>query len=77
MYVHSHINHRHNEAYRKVPESGEVARTSPDNSTSRDRAIVNHVIDYFSTAGDPYNRWENSEKYVISIYIVDWVIILP
>jgi hypothetical protein len=33
------------------------------------------VIDYFSTAGNPDNRWGNSEKYVISIYIVDWVII--
>jgi hypothetical protein len=33
------------------------------------------VIDYFSTAENPDNHWENSEKYVISIYIVDWVII--
>ena len=46
-----------NEAYRKVPESVEVVRMSPDNSTSRDRAIVNHVIDYFSTVENPDNRW--------------------
>jgi hypothetical protein len=44
MYVRSHINHRHNETLRKVPEPVEVARMSPDNSTSRDRAIVNHMI---------------------------------
>jgi hypothetical protein len=31
---------RHNEAYGKVTESVKVARTSPDNSTSRDRATV-------------------------------------
>jgi hypothetical protein len=44
MYVRNHINHRHNEALRKVPEPVEFARMSPDNSTSRDRAKVNHMI---------------------------------
>jgi hypothetical protein len=32
------------------------------------------VIDYFSKAENPDNHWGNSEKYIISIYIVDWVI---
>jgi hypothetical protein len=45
MYVRSHINHRHNEALQKVPEPVEVAQMPPDNSTSRDRAIVNHMIE--------------------------------
>jgi hypothetical protein len=46
MYVRSHMNHRHYVAYRKVPESIEVTRMSPDNSTSRDWAIVHvsHMI---------------------------------
>jgi hypothetical protein len=44
MYVRSHINHRHNEAYWKVPESVEIAQVSLDSTTSRDQAIVNQMI---------------------------------
>jgi hypothetical protein len=32
-------------------------------------------LDYFSTLENPDNRWGKQWKYVISIYIVDWVII--
>jgi hypothetical protein len=26
--------------------------------SKHDRVIANHVVDYFSTAENPYNRWE-------------------
>jgi hypothetical protein len=59
---------KHTGKYRnlsKLPECHPtIVHHVMSNSKSHDRAIVNHVIDYFSTAENPDNRWGKQGKII-------------